>query len=297
MEWLEPFHEYLRDTSRFWVEDEAGRYAFLTEKERQAMKRKKQQLKERGAQIVKTMVDGQILKQHRFEERQTVDYWFYTQHLIKQNHDFYIEEGAETRRALFQNGKLVSDEPLVTEGGGPDAPKLERGAEHTERVSFYYRRFEAVRYADQWWNTYNPNYRSFEVDCTNYVSQCLRAGEAPMTGHPNRGRGWWYTGNNWSYSWSVAHALRWYLPGAKTGLRAQEMPSADRLIPGDIICYDFEGDGHWDHNTIVTAKDMNGMPLVNAHTVNCRKRYWAYEDSTAWTSNIKYKFYHIVDDE
>ncbi len=60
-----------------------------------------------------------------------------------------------------------------------------------------------------------------------------------------------------------------------------------------VICYDFEGDNRWDHNTIVVAKDANGMPLVNAHTNNSRLRYWTYEDSAAWTPNIQYKFFQI----
>ena len=38
------------------------------------------------------------------------------------------------------------------------------------------------------------------------------------------------------------------------------------------------------------------MPLVNAHTFNSRMRYWNYEDSTAYTPNMKYRFFTIVDD-
>lgn len=64
---------------------------------------------------------------------------------------------------------------------------------------------------------------------------------------------------------------------------------------GDVICYDFEGDGRWNHTTIVVAKDADGMPLVNANTYNSRMRYWAYEDSTAYTPNMKYTFFHITD--
>ncbi len=51
----------------------------------------------------------------------------------------------------------------------------------------------------------------------------------------------------------------------------------------------------FDHTTIVVAKDADGMPLVNAHTDNSRHRYWSYEDSTAWTPNIKYKFFHLTE--
>lgn len=40
-----------------------------------------------------------------------------------------------------------------------------------------YNREEAVAYADRWWKDGNPEFETFEVDCTNYVSQCLFAGE------------------------------------------------------------------------------------------------------------------------
>ncbi|WP_245183599.1 amidase domain-containing protein [Lentibacillus salicampi] len=55
------------------------------------------------------------------------------------------------------------------------------------------------------------------MDCTNYVSQCMRAG-----GAPDRGSGWWYQEDNWSYSWAVAHSMRWYLSGSTSGLKGEE---------------------------------------------------------------------------
>jgi hypothetical protein len=176
-------------------------------------------------------------------------------------------------------------------------PELEISAEdeQEERISYQYNRLKAVQYAERWWNSYNPAYKTFENNCTNYISQCLHAGEAPMRGYPNKGTGWWLRNNNWSYSWTVAHSLRLYLPNSKSGLRAREVSSPDQLLLGDVICYDFEGDGRYNHNTMVTAKDAYGMPLVNANTYNSRMRYWAYEDSSAYTPNIKYKFFTIVD--
>lgn len=71
------------------------------------------------------------------------------------------------------------------------------------------------------------------------------------------------------------------------------METPEELNPGDVICYDFEGDGTWNHTTIVVAKDADNMPLVNAHTDNSRNRYWSYEDSAAWTPEIEYKFFRI----
>ena len=94
----------------------------------------------------------------------------------------------------------------------------------------------------------------------------------------------------------MANSLRLYLQNSNSGLCAREVSSPEQLLLGDVICYDFEGDGRFDHNTIVVAKDANGMPLVNAHTYNSRMRYWAYEDSSRYTPNIKYKFFTITDD-
>ena len=134
-----------------------------------------------------------------------------------------------------------------------------------------YDRLAAVRYADKWWNSYNPAYPKFDVDCTNYVSQCLRAGGAPMWGYPNREKGWWIGGGTWSLSWSTPHSLRWYLAGSKRGMTATQVGSAEELELGDIIVYDFQNDGRYDHSTIVTAKN-GSEPLVNAHTYNVKHR-------------------------
>ncbi|MDN4606085.1 amidase domain-containing protein [Sporosarcina highlanderae] len=158
-----------------------------------------------------------------------------------------------------------------------------------------YSREAAVRYADQWWNGRNPAYPSFDVDCTNYISQCLRAGGAPMYGYPNRGKGWWLQGGTWSFSWSVSHSLHWYVAGSKKGLTAKKVSSPYELDLGDLIFYDFQGDGRYDHSTIVTAKDINGAPLVNAHTYDAYHRTWDYKDSYAWRESAQYAFFKIND--
>jgi Putative amidase domain len=152
-----------------------------------------------------------------------------------------------------------------------------------------YNREQAVAYANTYWNSYNPAYRYFSTnDCTNFISQCLHAGGYPMVGGDHRGRGWWYRNNQWSYSWAVANSFYWFLRS-----RAQSVSRVEDLQIGDVICYDFEGDGKWNHNTIVTYKDENGQAYVNAHTNNSQHRYWEYQDSAAWTPQIKYAFFHI----
>lgn len=155
-----------------------------------------------------------------------------------------------------------------------------------------YDRHKAVHYAERWWNSRNPAYPKFKDDCTSYISQCLAAGGFPMTGFGNRNKGWWYRNGIYSYSWAVAHALQLYLAGSRF---TREVKSVEQLQLGDIICYDFEGDGRFNHNTIITGRDAVGQPLVNAHTYDSRQRYWEYKDSSAYTPNIRYRFFHILD--
>lgn len=258
---------------------------------------KKESLTKRNAEIVKVHATGKINRKTIQDHQEKIFYSVHFKYFIKQNGHFYIEEEVEERIADFDKGRLVTDREEVR------PTKAERHSvllidseERSKKGAFRYNRLKAVKYAETWWNDYNPAYIKFDSDCTNFISQCLHAGNAPMLGYPKRGSGWWMMNRSWSYSWTVANTLRWYLPNSKTGLRGREVDDPEELQLGDVICYDFQGDGRFDHITIVTGKDANGMPLVNAHTFNSRMRYWAYEDSSAYTPNIKYRFFHIIDD-
>lgn len=181
-------------------------------------------------------------------------------------------------------------------------PLLNRNKLAPWKTGGRYNREQARQYAERYWNSYNPQFLHFDVDCSNYVSQCILAGGLPMQDTGRRETGWWYRGRNgtqelWSYSWAVAHALQTYLGSSKTaGLRATAVDSPKQLDVGDVISYSWDGSGRYGHSTIVTGFDPDGMPLVNAHTVNSRHRYWDYSDSYAWTERTKYKFYHIGDE-
>jgi hypothetical protein len=297
MDWLDRLRFYLRDQNDYMVSDSIESSVYLNEKESDAFQRKKEQLSQRNAEIVNAKLKAKILRCQQVEDRRVVEYLVHRAYLIKQKNHFYVEEALDERKVTMINDELTEDDLIYRDGGRKQTQQtnLDRDPEPKTKDIPTYRRLEAVKYAERWWNSYNPAYRSFENDCTNYISQCLHAGGAPMRGYPNRSKGWWCQNNNWSYSWTVANALRWYLSGSKQGLRGEEMNSADQLRPGDVICYDFDGDGHWQHTTMVVAKDKDGMPLVNAHTTNSRMRYWDYQDSTAWTPEIQYKFFHIVD--
>lgn len=118
-----------------------------------------------------------------------------------------------------------------------------------------------------------------------------------MHGAPQRGQGWWYQGGRgsgaqWSYSWSVAHSLHMYLASGKAALPVKRVTHPAELEVGDIILYDWDGNGTWGHSVIVTGYSAHG-PLVHAHTDNSRFRLWAYRDSRGWSERTKYQFFHI----
>lgn len=270
----------------------------LAEKKDNWVNRVRRLHQERGYQVIRMTGSGQVFSERKLPDQEVeCQYNLHVSFLIKKGPHFYREEQCRHHQALFYRNRLHSDQELpelnqafVEDRSNPIIELTPVG----ELERFYYNRQEAVKYAEYWWNDANPAYHFFEVnDCTNFISQCLRAGGAPMRGFPNRSTGWWYQNDDWSFSWSVAHAFRWYLSGSTKGLQATEVDAPEKLQLGDVICYDFEGDGRYDHTTIVVAKNHDNMPLVNAHTNNSRLRYWDYQDSLAWTPECQYKFFAI----
>lgn len=164
-----------------------------------------------------------------------------------------------------------------------------------------YDRIQVQLYANTWWNSFNPRYLFFENDdCTNFVSQCLFAGNAPMHYTGKRELGWWYQGkigNNelWSLSWAVADSLRRFMSGDSKSWHAIRVDSAQKLSIGDVISYDWDGNGHYQHSAIVSGMNTNGAPLVSAHSNNSHNRNWDYRDSSAWTASTQYRFFHMPD--
>ena len=258
----------------------------------ESLLKKRDGLQKRGGEIVKVMANGHVRKAvERADVVETI-YDIHWKFAIKQGTQFYLEEEVESRKASFKGNKLLYDQELSIKPLELEEDTERRLELVSTRAKIAYNRLRAVQYAETWWNSFNPNYPQFTDDCTNFISQCLYAGGIPMWGKPNRSKGWWIEGKStWSYSWTVAHAFMLMLKAASW---TKEVKDPSQLMLGDIICYDFEGDGRFNHNTIVTGKDEYGNPLVNAHTTNSRMRFWNYEDSTAYTPNIQYRFFHII---
>lgn len=150
-----------------------------------------------------------------------------------------------------------------------------------------YNRTRAVQYALRHWNNPNPDFANMDQlsaggDCTNFTSQCLWAGGYPMdyrrTGYDTE---WWYRriGSEafdrnhddwWSCTWALAHLSFLYmeLNGGEVLDVTSSVTRARRLRRGDILYYDWDGDGILTHSAIVTAHTRSGIPLVTYRTLS-----------------------------
>lgn len=99
----------------------------------------------------------------------------------------------------------------------------------------------AVNYAIDWGGSArNSNYTDYTpADCANFVSQCFKAG-----GYPNDGSWSAYT-----YAWVNNMGLRNWLIASGRGISQVE----SLLGYADIINYDWENDGIFDHVAIITG--------------------------------------------
>lgn len=289
--------------------------AFLKRKHA-GLQRLKEQGRDRKLQPLRQETKLRLLGVKDSGDRVTADIELRRRLFYRISHHPYTEERIEQERValdadsgkwLVRRAEAKASERLpaapFTVNSAPSVPYinhsiLNSGESFPRKIA--YDRARAVQYAETWWNRANPMYLEFEVDCTNFVSQCLFAGRAPMNYTGKRESGWWYAGKQgsqeqWSYSWAVANSLQTYTASNRKGMHGFVVGQPWELQPGDMISYDWDGNGRFQHNTFVTAMDANGMPLVNAHTFNARHRYWEYLDSPAWTPMTRYVFVRIAD--
>jgi len=316
-EWLKTVEAFFREKNRAWLSgEEETLLHFLAGTPNdchswQEVRAMRESFRHRQARCRKVKTNLRILAASWQQERE--------QMVVDAVEDvrFYYEQGGrmehESRRTRHQirlmpvssQWRLVSDETQRESREIAQAPSDQEalavlgtaaGEKAGAQMRGRYDRIKAYKYAELWWNGFNPAYREMKGnDCTNYISQVLHAGGMPMVNTGAKGSGWWYRGGSspsWSYSWTVAHSLRFAL---SKYMQAREVSDPRQLKVGDVICYDWDGDGRWQHNTVVVDFDRSGMPLVNAHTIASHRRYWDYRDSYAYTPSTRYAFYHIPD--
>lgn len=151
-----------------------------------------------------------------------------------------------------------------------------------------YNRMEMVDYSINEWESDKPLNEGdrregyvdiFNVNCANFVSHAMEAGgmeHGPSWGYsgerpwcePGRslfGQDAWARDTNVTSSWSNANDQRnlWVSNGHEPIPRSQ-------ALPGDVLYFDFERDGDFDHAVVVRAVDPDGKIYYAGHTTSKR---------------------------
>lgn len=148
----------------------------------------------------------------------------------------------------------------------------ERDAEQRTYAAYaQINRSAIVSYAYKYWSTYNSAYRKFSSDCTNFVSQAVRAGSWNFrTGWYRSDSAWWYDKYG-IQSWTWAGANNWF-QFTKKRPRGYIARYFSDMQPGDILQADLNRDGTIDHSMIVTKKDSSGTIYLTYHTNNTKDK-------------------------
>ncbi len=130
-------------------------------------------------------------------------------------------------------------------------------------------------YAAKYWKNYNTAYPDFNGqgaggDCTNFVSQSLKAGGwKHVPGYTNDFHKWFGTADIQSDSFVGVNEFSWFALSSK---RVSSLANVYQLDVGDVLQMDFNRDGSKDHSMIVTYRDRSGVPYVTYHSTNTYNR-------------------------
>lgn len=188
-----------------------------------------------------------------------------------------LEESAEVPGEGSEEGQPSSTEPLSA------AEENKAGAMAAREIGSA-NRAKVRNYAYKWAYGRNPAYTSYSQDCTNFVSQALRAGGwGQIKGFYQSNKVWWYTGNiGIKNSWTWSGAENFYKFARNESKRATGYSNVYQLRNGDILQYKSAGEKNMTHSMVTTGR-RNGVPLLSYHSDNNRdKPFTAMPSGKTW---------------
>lgn len=184
-----------------------------------------------------------------------------------------------------ENGPVAVNEPVAAKAavvkddgnqypdGTPASTRYPATAKPKTLTGGAYNYAAMAQYAEKYWSNYNPAYRKFSGnggDCTNFISQALKAGGwKPVPGTSTDYRNWWYDGTRQSDSWVGANEWAWF---TLSNQRAANLANVYQMDVGDILQADFNRDGSKDHSMMVTYRSRAGMPYLTYHSTNTYRK-------------------------
>ncbi|GEC02389.1 hypothetical protein SSP24_00440 [Streptomyces spinoverrucosus] len=130
-------------------------------------------------------------------------------------------------------------------------------------------------YAEKYWRNYNPDYPDFNGqgaggDCTNFVSQSLKAGGwKHVPGYVYDYTRWFGNADIQSHSFVGVNEWSWFALNSK---RVTSLANVYQMDVGDVLQIDFDKDGSKDHTMIVTYRSPQGVPYLTYHSTNTYRR-------------------------
>ncbi|MEU7425261.1 amidase domain-containing protein [Streptomyces sp. NPDC040750] len=173
----------------------------------------------------------------------------------------------------------VAKVKTTADDGPPDAPRASTSwpapARPKTLTGTGYDYQAMVAYATKYWKNYNSAYPDFNGqgdggDCTNFVSQALKAGGwKHVPGYTNDFHKWFGTADIQSDSFIGVNEFSWFALSSK---RVTSLANVYQADIGDVVQMDFNRDGSKDHSMIVTYRDRSGVPYVSYHSTNTYNR-------------------------
>ncbi|HBG7262686.1 TPA: amidase domain-containing protein [Clostridioides difficile] len=129
-----------------------------------------------------------------------------------------------------------------------------------------------ANYLEKYWKNYNTAYRSFKNkggDCTNFVSQALRAGGwKDKLGLYTNANYWWYNSTNQSRSWT---AVNYWATFARNSKRTTMLKNVWSCGVGDVLQVKPKNQSTKVHSMMVSYK-KNGTPFFTYHSSDRYRR-------------------------
>lgn len=172
---------------------------------------------------------------------------------------------------IDEGGEPEIDGPAPEESAaGATQPRVDADAKADARAGYSYSAM--AKYAEKYWKNYNSSYRKFNNvggDCTNFISQALRAGGWKNdTGWYKSYKNWWYNSSNQTTSWVN---VNYWASFALYSDRAYNLDNVYKLGVGDILQMDFTGNRSKDHSMITTYRS-GGVPYLTYHSSNTYRK-------------------------
>ncbi|MGW1157056.1 amidase domain-containing protein [Streptomyces sp. NPDC002513] len=191
---------------------------------------------------------------------------------IRDTDDGYLAVNQVAKPAVAEPKTAADDAPPVAPRSATTLPAPAK-PKNFSATGYDYKAMAA--YAQKYWKQYNPDYPDFNGqggggDCTNFVSQSLKAGGwKHVPGYTSDFHKWFGNADIQSDSFVGVNEFSWFALSSK---RVTSLANVYQLDVGDVLQMDFNKDGSKDHSMIVTYRSPQGVPYVTYHSTNTYNR-------------------------